>query len=146
MDGVNYQVVPRFFLLTSSKRCILLTRCGVYSRRRLLVILIPSAVFNRERHLIRGTQCQFSQNIRSEDDLKKKICCKISRLPTSPRIFEHLKNGITTHFKWIYTLKKSPRIFGSLFSSWNFRKGKFWSYNSRITRLSARKSEQTKNF
>ena len=72
LDGVNYQVVPRFFLLFSSKRRVLLTRGGVYSRRRLLVILLPSAVFNRGRRLIRGTQCQFSQIICSEDDLKKK--------------------------------------------------------------------------
>ena len=26
------------------------------------------------------------------------ICCKIFCLPTSPRIFEHLQNGIITHF------------------------------------------------
>ena len=26
------------------------------------------------------------------------ICCKISCLPASPRIFEHLKNGIIAHF------------------------------------------------
>ena len=43
-------------------------------------------------------------------------CCKISSLPASPRIFEHLKNGIIAHFKRIFTLKRSPRILGSLFS------------------------------
>ena len=48
-------------------------------------------------------------------------------LPSSPRIFEHLKNGIIAHFWRIFTLKRSPRIFGSPFSGWNFRKGKFWS-------------------
>ena len=33
-------------------------------------------------------------------DLKflEHICCKISCLPASPRIFEHLQNGIITHF------------------------------------------------
>ena len=31
-DGVNYQVVARFFLLSSSKRRILLIRRGVFSR------------------------------------------------------------------------------------------------------------------
>ena len=48
----------------------------------------------------------------------RNICCKISCLPASPRIFEHLKNGIIAHFKRIFTLKRSPcpRIFGSLFS------------------------------
>ena len=49
---------------------------------------------------------------------------KISCLPTSPRILEH---GIIAHFKRIFTLKRSPRICGSLFSGWSFRKGKFWS-------------------
>ena len=28
----------------------------------------------------------------------RNICCKISCLPASPRIFEHLKNGITAIF------------------------------------------------
>ena len=28
---------------------------------------------------------------------------------------------------WDLTLERSPRIFGSFFSGWNFRKGKFWS-------------------
>ena len=28
----------------------------------------------------------------------RNICCKISCLPVSPRIFEHLKNGIIAHF------------------------------------------------
>ena len=35
LDGVNYQIVPRFFLLSSSDRRIFLTRCGVYSRATL---------------------------------------------------------------------------------------------------------------
>ena len=76
----------------------------------------------------------------------RNVCCKTSCLPASPRIFEHLKNGKIANFYRIFTLKRSPRIFGSLFSGWNFRQGKFRSYNFRITRLSARKSEQMKNF
>ena len=53
--------------------------------------------------IIRGTQRQFSENICWEDDLTSRIfgtciCCKISCLPASPRIFEHLKNGIIAHF------------------------------------------------
>ena len=35
-EWCNYQVVPRFFVLSSSKRRILLIRRGVYSRRRSL--------------------------------------------------------------------------------------------------------------
>ena len=32
----------------------------------------------------------------------RNICCKISCLPASPRILEHLKNGIIAHFKRIF--------------------------------------------
>ena len=51
----------------------------------------------------RGTQRQFSENICSEDDMRSRIfgtlfCRKISCLPASPRIFEHLKNCIIAHF------------------------------------------------
>ena len=42
-------------------------------------------------------------------EFSEHICCKISCLPASPSIFEHLKNGITAHFKRIFTLKRSPR-------------------------------------
>ena len=49
LDGVNYQVILRFFLLSSSKRCILLIKCGVYSRVALLVTLLPSAAFDQGR-------------------------------------------------------------------------------------------------
>ena len=53
----------------------------------------------------------FQENICSEDDLRtrnfRNICCKISCLPASPRIFEHLQNGIITLFKQIFTLKKA---------------------------------------
>ena len=47
--------------------------------------------------IIRGSQRQFSENICSEDDLSRNICCKISCLPASPRIFERLRNGIIVH-------------------------------------------------
>ena len=44
----------------------------------------------------------FRKNICSEDDLRSRIfetfCCKISCLPASPRIFEHLNNGIIAYF------------------------------------------------
>ena len=42
----------------------------------------------------RRTQRQFSENNCSEDDLRSRICCKISCLPASAGIFEHLENGI----------------------------------------------------
>ena len=76
----------------------------------------------------------------------RNICCKISCLPASRRVFEHLKNGIITHFKRIFTLKRPPRIFGSLFMSEIFQKVSFDPYNFRNTRLSARKSKQMKSF
>ena len=50
----------------------------------------------------RGTQRQFSGKYllgrRFEIYNFRSICCKISCLPVSPRIFEHLQNGIITHF------------------------------------------------
>ena len=46
----------------------------------------------------------------------RNICCKISCLLASPRIFEHLKKGKIAHLQRIFTLKRSPTIFGSLFS------------------------------
>ena len=70
----------------------------------------PSALKRLLRHslskhlhlLFRGTQRQFLENICPEDDLRSRIfgniCCKISCLPASPRIFEHLKNGKIAHF------------------------------------------------
>ena len=50
---------------------------------------------------VRGTQRQFSENICSEDDFRSRIfgtfVVKFC-LPASPRIFEHLKNGIIAYF------------------------------------------------
>ena len=47
-----------------------------------------------------------------------------SRIPTraSNWIFEHLKNGMIAHFLSIFILKRSPRIFGSLFFWLKFSK------------------------
>ena len=70
----------------------------------------------------RGTQRQFLENICSEDDLRSRIFGTfvvkfLACLPACPRIFEHLKNGILLPiFNGIFTLKRSPRIFASLFS------------------------------
>ena len=88
----------------------------------------PRRKFPRLRHLSRGRYLQ------------------ISCLPASPRIFEHLKNGVIAHFKRILTLKRSPRVFGSFFLDEIFEKVSFDPYNFRITRLSTRKSEQKKLF
>ena len=70
------------------------------------------------------------------------ICCKISCLPASPRIFEHLKNVIIAHLPWKGHLEFSVAFFLAEI----FEKVSFDPYNFRITRLSARKSEQMKNF
>ena len=51
---------------------------------------------------VRGTQRQFLENIGSEDDFR--------------RIFDHLRNSIIDHFQRIFARKRSPGIFGSLFS------------------------------
>ena len=58
----------------------------------------------------------------------------------------HLKIGIIAHFLRIFTLKRSPRIFRGLFLAEIFEKVSFDPYNIRISTLSARKSEQLKNF
>jgi len=100
----------------------------------------------------RGTQRQFSENICAGDDLRSRIFGTsvvkfLACLPASPRFFEHLTNDIIAHFKQIFTLKRSPRIFsGALFLAEIFEEVSFDPYNFRITRRSARKSEQMKNF
>ena len=70
---------------------------GCFLEVRKLLIGSSSAVLYD-----RGTQRQFSENICSEDDSRsgnfRNICWKICCLPASPRIFEHLKNGIIAHF------------------------------------------------
>ena len=52
--------------------------------------------------LFRGTQRQLSEKYlfgrRFESSNFRNICCKISCLPASPRIFEHLKYGIIAYF------------------------------------------------
>ena len=84
-----------------------------------------------------------------EDDLRSRFFGTFVEMPclaAFPRIFEHLKNGIIAHFERIFTLKRSPRIFGSFFLAEILEKVSFDPYNFRITRLSARKSEQMKKF
>ena len=84
-----------------------------------------------------GTQRQFSENICSDDDLRfENIFCKISCLPASPKIFEHLTHARKGHIEFS----------GAFFQAEIFEKVSFDSYNFCITRLSARKSEQMKNF
>ena len=61
----------------------------------------------------------FRKNICSEDDLRSRIfgTFVVKFLACLPlRIFEHLKNGKIAYFQRIFTLKRSPRIFGRLFS------------------------------
>ena len=73
------------------------------------------------------------------------ICCKISCLPASPRIFEHLKNGIIAQFLTdLYPKKLGAFFLAEIFEKVNFDPHNF--LNFRITRPSARKSEQMKNF
>ena len=90
--------------------------------------------YNRCGCSFRSTQRHFSENICSEDDFRSRIFGtfveKISFLPSSPRIFENQKNEFS----------------GALFLAEIFEKVTVHPYNFRITRLSARKSEQTKNF
>ena len=70
----------------------------------------------------------------------------MSCLPACPGIFEHLKNGIIAHFKRIFTLKGHLQFSAAFFLAEIFENVSFDPCNFRITRLSARKSEQMKNF
>ena len=63
-----------------------------------------------------------------------------------PRIFEHLKNGIITHFNRFLPLKGHLEFSGAFFLAEIFEKVSFDPYNFRISRLLARKFEQMKNF
>ena len=74
--------------------------------------------FKPLKHSIQGHPTAFfGKIVCSEDDLRSRIfgAFVVKFLP-SPRIFEHLQNGIIAHFQRIFTLKRSRRIFGSLFS------------------------------
>ena len=76
-----------------------------------------------------GTQRQFSENVCSGDDLRSRIfgtfLVKFLACLLLLGFSNILKNGIIAYFKRIFTLKRSPIIFGSLTSGSNFRKGKF---------------------
>ena len=90
------------------------------------------------------------ENICSEDDLRRIIFGTfvvkfLARLPL-PRIFEHLKNGIIAHLDGFLPLKGHLEFSGAFFLAEIFEKVSFDPYNFQITRLSARKSEQMKNF
>ena len=112
----------------------------VTEARKPLLIMHPGLTSDKEYRAhqnIKDTQRQFSENTCSEDDLRSRIFGTfvvkfLACLPAPPRIFELLKKGTIAHLSRIFTLKRSPRIFGKL--------------SFRITSLSARKSEQMKNF
>ena len=74
-----------------------------------------------------GTQRQFSENVCSEDELRSRtfgtfVVKFLACLPLL--IFERLKNGIIAHFQRIFTLTRSPIIFGTLFFWLKFSKRK----------------------
>ena len=70
----------------------------------------------------------------------------MSCLPASPRIFYHLQNGIIAHFNGFLPQKGHREFSGAFFLSEIFENIRFYPYNFWISRLSARKSEQMKNF
>ena len=65
-------------------------------------------------------------------------------MPARPRIFEHLKNGIMPIFNGFLPQRGHLEFSGVFFLVEMFEKVSFDPYNFRITRLSARKSEQMK--
>ena len=100
----------------------------------------------------RGTQRQFSEKYlfgrRFEIQNFRNICCKISCLPAC------LSQGFRTSKKWynclfltdFYPKKGHLEFSRAFFRAEIFEKLSFDPYNFRITRLSARKSEQMKSF
>ena len=87
-----------------------------------------------------------NDNFRKISFPKTVMRSKIFSLPAFPRIFQHLKNGINDHFNGFLPLKGHLEFSGAFFLFEIFEKVSFDPYNFRITRLSARKSEQMKNF
>ena len=61
----------------------------------------------------------------------RNICCKISCLPASPRIFEHLKNGIIAYFNGFLSYKGHLEFSGAFFLAGIFEKVSFDPYNFR---------------
>ena len=81
------------------------------------------------------------------DDRGTHIFCKISCLPASPRIFEHVKKWYDCPLKTDFYPKKGHLEFlGAFFLAEIFETVGIDPYNFRITRRLARKSEQMKNF
>ena len=84
----------------------------------------------------RGTQRQFSENICSEDHLRSRIF----------GIFVVKFLACLPIFNGFLPVKGHLEFSGAFFLAEIFEKVNFNPYNFRITRLSARKSEQMKNF
>ena len=99
---------------------------------------------------VRGTQRQFSENICSEDDLKSRIfgTFVVKFLACLPALgFSNIQKWYNCPFLTdFYPLKGHLEFSGAFFLAEIFEKVSFDPYNFRITRLSARKSEQMKNF
>ena len=100
------QIIARYYMLPSKKKVLLLLLSCKDKMQGHSTSIFRKYLFGRRFEI---------QNFRN-------ICSKISCLPASPRIFEHLKNGIIANFQRIFTLKRSPRIFGSLFFWLKFSK------------------------
>ena len=66
---------------------------------------------------VKGTQRQFSENICSEDDLRSRIfgTFVVKFFACMPLLGLSSKKGIIAHFSRIFTVKRSPRIFGAFF-------------------------------
>ena len=103
--------------------------------------------------MVRDTQRQFSENICSEDDLRSRICyicCKICCLPASSSLplqdFRTSKKWYNCPFLTDFYPKEVTQNSGAFFLAEIFENESCDSYNVRITRLSARKSEKMKIF
>ena len=108
---------------------------------------IASVTSNTYSHIKSGApNGNFSwENLCSEDDLRSRIfgACVVTYLACLPLLGF---SNIYKIFNGCWPYKKAPRIFGSLLLAEIFEKVSFYPYNFRISRLSARKSEQMKSF
>ena len=98
-----YAVVVLFLLRETCDFSAILSCCTKTTQpSQLLSSFLASTdvIFQTSRFGQTGarTQRQFLENSCSEDDMRsrifRKFFCKICSLPASPRIFEHLKNGM----------------------------------------------------
>ena len=105
------------------------------------------STFNGYDIYFRGTQRQFSENICWEDDLRSRIFVVNFLLACLSKDFRTSKKWYNCPiFNGCFPVKGHLEFSGAFLLTEIFEKVSFDLYNFRISRRSARKSEQMKNF